>query len=312
MSEKIPLLVLSNLSTEHQTRLAAQYDLTYAPTAAEREAAIAAHGARFRAVLTIGVIGLTAAEMDRMPALELVCCMGAGYEMVDLEAARARGIALANGQGTNDDCVADHAFGLVISAVRGFRTLDRLCREGVWRLDIPQPPNVSGKRLGILGMGTIGQKIAKRAGGFDMEIGYHNRSAKAGSPHRYFDNLKALAEWSDILVCAAPGGAATKHIVNAEVLAALGPHGFLVNIGRGSVVDTDALANALRSGRIAGAGLDVYESEPKRPEQLVDIDNLVITPHLAGWSPEATEASFRRFLANAEGHFSGGGVVTPI
>ena len=304
--------MLSNLSTEHQARLAAHYDLAYAPTAAERGAAIAAHGARFRVVLTIGVIGLTAAEMDRMPALELVCCMGAGYEMVDLEAARARGIALANGQGTNDDCVADHAFGLVISAVRGFRTLDRLCREGVWRLAIPQPPNVSGKRLGILGMGTIGQKIAKRAGGFDMEIGYHNRSAKAGSPHRYFASLKALAEWSDILVCAAPGGAATRHIVNAEVLDALGPQGFLVNIGRGSVVNTDALATALRSGRIAGAGLDVYESEPNRPEQLVDIDNLVITPHLAGWSPEATEASFKRFLANAEGHFGGRGVVTPI
>ncbi|AMM24167.1 2-hydroxyacid dehydrogenase [Variovorax sp. PAMC 28711] len=312
MPEKISLLVLNTLSREHLDVLAERYTLTYAPTAAQREAAITAHGATFRAVLTIGVLGLTAAEMDAMPALELVCCMGAGYEMVDLEAARARGIALANGQGTNDDCVADHAFGLVIASVRGFRTLDRLCREGVWRLEIPQPPNVSGKRLGILGLGTIGQKIAKRASGFDMAVGYHNRSAKDGVPHRYFDSVKALAEWCDILVCAAPGGAATKHIVNAEVLDALGPQGFLVNIGRGSVVDTDALAAALRSGGIAGAGLDVYESEPKRPEQLIDIDNLVITPHLAGWSPEATAASFARFLDNAEGHFAGRGVVTPI
>ncbi|RYF68746.1 MAG: 2-hydroxyacid dehydrogenase, partial [Comamonadaceae bacterium] len=133
-----------------------------------------------------------------------------------------------------------------------------------------------------------------------------------GSPHRYFDSLKGLAEWSDVLVCAAPGGAETKHIVNAEVLDALGPQGFLVNIGRGSVVDTDALAAALRGGRIAGAGLDVYESEPRPPEQLIDIDNLILTPHLAGWSPEATEASFVRFLENADGHFSGRGVVTPI
>jgi len=219
---------------------------------------------------------------------------------------------LANGQGTNDDCVADHAFGLVIASVRGFRTLDRLCREGVWRLAIPQPPNVSGKRLGILGLGTIGQKIAKRAAGFDMPIGYHNRKPKEGSPHRYFDSVKALADWCDVLVCAAPGGAATRHIVNAEVLDALGPGGFLVNIGRGSVVDTDALATALREGRIAGAGIDVYESEPKRPEQLIGLDNLILTPHLAGWSPEATEASFRRFLENAEGHFAGRGVVTPI
>lgn len=312
MADKISLLVLHTLSREHQDVLAERYALTYAPTTAERDAAIAAHGATCRAVLTIGVIGLTATEMDAMPALELVCCMGAGYEMVDIEAARARGIALANGQGTNDDCVADHAFGLVIAAVRGFRKLDRLCREGVWRLDIPQPPNVSGKRLGILGLGTIGQKIAKRASGFDMAVGYHNRHPKEGMPHRYFDSLKALAEWCDILVCAAPGGAATKHIVNAEVLDALGPQGFLVNIGRGSVVDTEALAAALRSGRIAGAGLDVYESEPKRPEPLIDIDNLIITPHLAGWSPEATAASFTRFLDNAEGHFAGRGVVTPI
>ena len=312
MPGKIPLLVHNTLSDAHLERLADIYDVTYAPGAAERDAAIAAHGTRFRVVLTIGVLGVTAAQMDAMPALELICCMGAGYEMVDVEAARARGIALANGQGTNDDCVADHAFGLVIASVRGFRTLDRLCREGVWRLAIPQPPNVSGKRLGILGMGTIGEKIAKRAGGFDMEIGYHNRKPKDGSPHRYFDKLKALAGWADVLVCAAPGGAATKHIVNAEVLDALGPQGFLVNIGRGSVVDTDALAAALQSGGIAGAGLDVYESEPKPPEQLVGVDNLILTPHLAGWSPEATEASFARFLANAEGHFAGRGVVTPI
>jgi lactate dehydrogenase-like 2-hydroxyacid dehydrogenase len=312
MSDKIPLLVLNHLSRTHQTLLGERFDLHYAPEAPDRAAAIATQGARVRVVLTIGVLGLTAQEMEAMPALELVCCMGAGYEMVDIAAARARGIALANGQGTNDDCVADHAFGLLIAAVRNFHQLDRLCREGVWRLAIPQPPNVSGKKLGILGLGTIGQKIAKRAGGFDMTIGYHNRSAKEGVAHRYFDSLKALAEWSDILVCAAPGGAATRHMVNAEVLDALGPQGFLVNIGRGSVVDTEALAVALRDKRIAGAGLDVYESEPARPEALVGLDNLIITPHMAGWSPEATQASFERFLANAEGHFAGRGVVSPI
>ena len=312
MSDKISLLVLNHLSRAHQARLGERYDVHYAPEAPDRAAAIAAHGARIRAVLTIGVLGLSAEEMAAMPALELVCCMGAGYEMVDIAAARARGIALANGQGTNDDCVADHAFGLVISAVRNFRQLDRLCREGVWRLAIPQPPNVSGKKLGILGLGTIGQKIAKRAGGFDMAIGYHNRSPKEGVPHRYFDSLKALAAWADVLVCAAPGGAATRHMVNAEVLDALGPQGFLVNIGRGSVVDTEALAAALRDRRIAGAGLDVYESEPARPEALVGLDNLIITPHMAGWSPEATQASFERFLANADGHFAGRGVVSPI
>ncbi|MDH6592721.1 lactate dehydrogenase-like 2-hydroxyacid dehydrogenase [Variovorax sp. TBS-050B] len=312
MSTKIPLLVLSSLSRAHQAQIAEVYDMTYAFGEAERAAAIAEHGAKFRAVLTIGVIGITPEEIAAMPALELVCCMGAGYECVPLEVTRARGIATANGAGTNDDCVADHAFGLLIGIVREFRKLDRLCREGVWREAIPQPPNVSGKKLGILGLGTIGQKIAKRAAAFDMEIGYHNRKPKEGVAHRYFGDLKSLAAWADFLILAAPGGAATKHLVNAEVLDALGPQGYLVNIGRGSVVDTEALAAALRERRIAGAGLDVYESEPKRPQPLVGLDNVLLTPHMAGWSPEATQRSVDHFLANAEGHFAGRGVLTPI
>lgn len=312
MSTKIPLLVLNSLSSAHQAQIAEVYDMTYAFDAAARAAAIAEHGKKFRAVLTIGVIGITPEEIAAMPALELVCCMGAGYEGVPLEVTRARGIATANGAGTNDDCVADHAFGLLISIVRGFRQLDRLCREGVWREAIPQPPNVSGKKLGILGLGTIGQKIAKRAAAFDMEVGYHNRKPREGATQRYFDDLKSLATWADFLVLAAPGGPATRHLVNAEVLDALGPQGFLVSIGRGSVVDTEALAAALRENRIAGAGLDVYESEPKRPEPLIGLDNVLLTPHMAGWSPEATQKSVDHFLANAEGHFAGRGVLTPV
>jgi lactate dehydrogenase-like 2-hydroxyacid dehydrogenase len=312
MSEKIPLLVLNSLSSAHQAQLAEVYDLTYAPTQAERMEAIAAHGSKFRAVLTIGVIGITADEIAAMPKLELVCAMGAGFEGLAMDAIRARGIAAANGAGTNDDCVADHAFGLLIGVVRGIRTLDRLCREGVWREEIPQPPNVSGKKLGILGLGTIGQKIAKRASGFDMEVGYHNRKPREGSGHRYFDSLEALAEWADVLVIATPGGAATRHLINAQILDALGPQGYLVNISRGSVVDTEALAAALRTNRVAGAGLDVYESEPRRPEPLIGLDNVLLTPHMAGWSPAATQASLNRFMANAEGHFAGRGVVSPI
>jgi lactate dehydrogenase-like 2-hydroxyacid dehydrogenase len=312
VSTKIPLLVLSSLSSAHQAQIGEVYDMTYAFGAAERAAAIAEHGKKFRAVLTIGVIGITPEEIAAMPAVELICCMGAGYEGVPLEVTRARGIVTANGAGTNDDCVADHAFGLLIGIVRELRKLDRLCREGVWREAIPQPPKVSGKKLGILGMGTIGQQIAKRAAAFDMEVGYHNRKPKEGVAQRYFDDLKSLAAWADFLVLAAPGGPATKHLVNAEVLDALGPQGYLVNIGRGSVVDTDALAAALRENRIAGAGLDVYESEPKRPEQLVGLDNLLLTPHMAGWSPEATQKSVDHFLANAEGHFAGRGVLTPV
>ena len=204
MSTKIPLLVLNSLSSAHRAQIAEVYDVTYAFGAAERAIAIAQHGKKFRAVLTIGVIGITPEEIAAMPAVELICCMGAGYEGVPLEVTRARGIVTANGAGTNDDCVADHAFGMLISIVREFRKLDRLCREGVWREAIPQPANVSGKKLGILGLGTIGQKIAKRAAAFDMEIGYHNRKPREGATHRYFDDLKSLAAWADFLVLAAP------------------------------------------------------------------------------------------------------------
>jgi hypothetical protein len=143
-------------------------------------------------------------------------------------------------------------------------------------------------------------------------VGYHNRSPRADSPHRYFDSLPALAQWCDFLVVAAPGGATTRHLVDATVLKALGAQGFLVNIARGSVVDTAALAEALRAGELGGAGLDVYESEPLPPAALLDLPNVVLTPHVAGWSPESMQASLQCFLDNAEAHFAGEPVRTPI
>jgi lactate dehydrogenase-like 2-hydroxyacid dehydrogenase len=312
MSALVPLLVLNSHSKVHLARLSRHYDVIYAPTPAERKAAVQAQAGRIRAVLTIGTIGLNAAEIAAMPALEVICTMGVGYENVDLAAARARGIVLANGAGTNADCVADHAFGLLIAAVRGILKLDRLCREGVWRDAIGAPPNVSGKRLGILGLGTIGQKIARRGAGFDMEIGYHNRKPRADVAHRYFADVLALADWCDFLVIATPGGAGTRHLVDRAVLDALGPQGFVVNIARGSLIDTEALAAALREGRLGGAGIDVYESEPRPPAPLVGLDGVVLTPHLAGWSPESMEASLQRVLDNLAGHFSGRGVASPI
>lgn len=309
---KHDLLVLHVLSPEHLAQLAEHFAVHYAPTAPERQQAVASLGAQLQAVLTVGAVGLTAAEIDAMPQLRWIGSLGAGYENIDVQHAKARGIAVSNGAGTNDDCVADHAFGLVIAAVRGLVRLDQQTRRGVWRNDIPLPPHVSGKRLGILGLGTIGQKIARRAQAFDMPVGYHNRTPKNGVSHSYFDSVLALAQWADVLVVATPGGAATKHLVNAQVLDALGPQGYVVNIARGSVVDTVALATALREGRLAGAGLDVYESEPLPPAELLDSDKVVLTPHVAGWSPEAVQATVDLFLANAQRHFAGAPLLTPV
>lgn len=311
-----PALLVLNFNTEAHLRQMAQafpsFDLLYAPDAAQCEAAIAEHGTRIQAVLTIGSIGLSAAQMQRMPALRLVCALGAGYENIDVAHAQAHGIAVGNGAGTNDDCVADHAMGLLIASVRGLVRLDRATRDGVWRTAMPLPPNVSHKRLGILGMGAIGAKIVQRALGFEMEIGYHNRSQRSELPHRYFGDLLSLAQWADVLLVATPGGPGTRHLVNAQVLDALGPQGHLVNIARGSVVDTAALAAAVREGRLAGAGLDVYESEPAPPAELLDLDAVVLTPHVGGWSPEAVQASVDRFIANMRCHLEGRPLVSPV
>jgi len=308
----IELLVLNPMSEAHLAQIRQHCCVTYAPRPQQRADAIARQGARFDAVLTIGSIGLTAAEVAQLPALRLVCCLGAGYEGLALDALRARGVAVANGAGTNDTSVADHAFGLILAAMRGFRELDRQARAGVDRYTLAHPPGVSGKKLGILGLGHIGMKIAHRAAAFDMPVGYHNRRERADVAHRYFASLLELAAWADVLVCATPGGAASRHLVDAPVLAALGPRGYLVNIARGSVVDTEALAQALRSGGIAGAGIDVYESEPHRPEPLIELPNILITPHVAGWSPEATQASVDQFIANLNGAFHGAGPVSPV
>ncbi|UCU99895.1 2-hydroxyacid dehydrogenase [Acidovorax radicis] len=306
------LLALMFLSEEHCAQLSQSFDLIYAPDAVQAQAAIATHGGRITAVLTIGSTGLSVDQIDALPQLSLICALGAGYENIAVQHAKARGIVVATGAGTNDDCVADHAWGLLIAAVRGIPKLDRLTRQGVWRTALPLPPNVSHKRMGIIGLGTIGKKIAQRALGFEMEVGYHNRTARPDVPHRYFADVAALAQWADFLVVATPGGAGTRHLVNAQVLDALGPRGYVVNIARGSVIDTQALAQALQSGRVAGAGLDVYESEPAPPAELRALDSVVLTPHVAGWSPEAVQASVDRFVENARRHFAGEIPVSPV
>jgi lactate dehydrogenase-like 2-hydroxyacid dehydrogenase len=274
-------------------------------------------GESVRAVLTNGRGGLTGEEMAFLPKLEVICAVGAGYEAVDLDTARKRNIAVANCPDTNASTVADSAVMLLMAATRHIRQADRHVHEGgwqdQWRVDTQ---TISGKRLGVLGMGTIGTKVANRgARGFDMEVGYHNRKAVSGSPYRYFEKLIDLAAWADFLVCAAPGGAGTRHLVNADVLAALGPKGYVVNVGRGTVIDTAALIDALKAKRIAGAGLDVLEGEPAIPPilpELLTFENVVITPHCAGRSPEARTAATATILGNLNAFFAGKPLLTPV
>jgi lactate dehydrogenase-like 2-hydroxyacid dehydrogenase len=310
----VTVLVLIPLSQESQSAISASFDLIYAPDpeAASLDQIIAEHGPRIRAVLTNGTLGISETTVGKLEHLEIIGALGAGYENIPLEAARKRGIVAVNGAGTNDDCVADHAFALLLAAVRQIPALDRACRAGEWRDNLPFQPNFSGKKLGVVGLGNIGRKVARRALGFDIEIGYHNRREQPDTGYRYFDSLTALAVWADYLVVATPGGPSTRHLINAEVLAALGSKGYLVNVARGSVVDTAALARALERGELASAGLDVYEGEPNPPALLSGIERVVLTPHVGGRSPEALAASVAMFIENATRHFSGKPVLTPL
>lgn len=196
--------------------------------------------------------------------------------------------------------------------VRDIPHLDAQVRDGVWRDGLPMQPNVSGKRLGVVGLGSIGAGVARRAAGFDIEVGYHSRRPRIGSSLVYFDKLLALAHWADFLIVTIPGGLETRHLINAEVFAALGPRGYLVNVSRGSVVDTKALAAALQAGTIAGAGLDVYEGEPSFPGSLAAAPHLVVTPHVAGRSPEAGLATISNFIENARRFLAGEALLTPL
>jgi lactate dehydrogenase-like 2-hydroxyacid dehydrogenase len=305
----IGVLAMVGLSPERIAALtAAGYAVREGKKYPNRIDAVRDAGDTVRAVLTNGRGGLTADEMALLPKLEIVCAVGAGYEAVDLDTARRRGIAVTNSPDANAPAVADSAMMLLMAATRHLREADRHVHAGgwqdQWRVDTP---TISGKRLGILGMGKIGGRIAHRAArGFDMEVGYHNRTAVVGSRYRHFASLVELATWADFLVCAAPGGAGTRHLVNAEVLTALGPKGYVVNVGRGTVVDTEALLDALRGNRIGGAGLDVLEGEPALPPRLPELlqfTNVVITPHVSARAPESRGGAAPQILENLKAQF---------
>ncbi|CAJ0863440.1 2-ketogluconate reductase [Ralstonia sp. LMG 32965] len=257
-----------------------------------------------RAVVTNGSTGLSDAQMALLPALEIICAFGAGYENVDLEAATRRGIVVTHAPGTNADTVADHAFGMLLALARGYAPLTAAVQQGRWQHSRQARPTLSGAALGIVGMGRIGRLIAARAKGFAMTIGYHGRRAQADAPGRYYATPAALAAASDFLVIACNGGPETRHLIDRPVLQALGNSGYIVNVARGSVLDTRALLEALTLGEIAGAGLDVIDNEPEVPAELFRQRDVLITPHMAGRSPASWLAQRDALLASLSQHFA--------
>jgi lactate dehydrogenase-like 2-hydroxyacid dehydrogenase len=292
--------------------LRAHYTVHHVPVVAERQVAVDQLGARIVAVITNGTYGWDAALMRQMPKLKVIAAFGAGYENIDAQAAYELGIATSHGRGTNTISVADHALTLLFAIVRDVVMSAEGLQKGKWHTIRHARPDISGRRLGIFGLGLIGQAIATRARAFDMSIAYCNRKPNPDVAYEYVPSLESLAERVDFLICAAPGGAATQHVVNAAVLRALGPQGYLVNVGRGSVVDSDALSFALRNGQIAGAGLDVFEGEPQLPESLKGLSNLIVTPHIAGFSPDSFVGYIRSVVENVDACLAGRPAVTPI
>lgn len=266
---------------------------------------------RVRAV--IAAAPMPAAMIAALPRLEIICNAGAGYEKIDVAAARARGIVVTNTPGVTDGCVADMAMGLLLAAARHIVRGDKYARSGAWsKAAYPLVPRVFGKRMGILGLGSIGLAIARRALAFDMTVSYHNRRPRPDVPYAYRASPAALAAESDFFVVACPGGPATRHIVDAAVLKTLGPKGYVVNISRGSVIDEEALIAALENGTIAGAGLDVLEHEPAVPARLAALDNVVIMPHRGGGTIETWEEVTEAIKANLNAFFAGKKPLTPI
>ena len=304
MPPKPPLLMLTlnpeRNCLDHVDHL---YDLRYAP------------GPGIRAVLCAGGAGIDAATMDAMPDLGLIAIAGVGYDKVDVDHARARGIFVTNTPDVLTDDVADLAIGLMLSVARQLPAHDLYVRRGRWAEGGPPPlaRRASGRRIGIVGLGRIGQAIAARARPFASQIGYFSRQPKPDAgDYLYFDDVAGLAGWADILIVAVSGGRATVGLVDRHVIEALGRDGTLINVARGSVVDEPELVAALQDGRLGSAGLDVFAHEPHVPEALRALDNVVLSPHQGSATQETRKAMADLALGNLAAFFAGKPLLTPI
>lgn len=306
------VLRVGMLEPTFKAELTARYDTPTLPDGPQRADFFAEHAASIRAVAMSGYGSVDADLMAQLPNLGAIIMNGVGVDSIDLDEAQRRGIGVSNTPDVETDTVADTALGLIIMTLRRFGAAERFVRAGRWGRDgqFPYTRDVTGLRVGILGMGRIGSAIATRLVGFGCDIAYHNRHRLDGSPYRYAESPLALAQSVDLLVVAATGGA--RHLVDRTVLEALGPEGYLINIARGSVVDQDALVELVASGGLAGAGLDVFADEPHVPTELYDLDNIVLFPHVGSATARTRTAMALLAIRNLENYLVTGDLVTPV
>ena len=270
--------------------------------------------ARFTALANL-FMPMDAALIDTLPNLKLIASFGVGYDHIDAAYAASKGIIVTHTPDVLDDEVADTAIGLLINTLRELPRAEIWLRMGKWKTDGPYPLTpltLRERKVGIFGLGRIGLAIARRLEGFGVAIHYHNRSQKTDVTYPYHATLADLANACDTLVSVAPGTPETRHAINADIFAKLGPTGVLINVGRGSVVDEAALAEALHDGTIAAAGLDVFEDEPDVPQALLDAPNACLLPHVASASVHTRTAMGQLVIDNLTGWFETGDVLTPV
>ena len=310
------VLIYSRFPKALMARIGERFELMNAAGKVPTEVFTADQLSGIRALITAGGTPLKADAMDTLPSLRAIICYGTGYDGVDLAAAAKRGIAVGHSPAANAAAVADLAVTLMLAVTRRLVPADEFVRNGSWAASKPSPllrapQGNPGRRIGIYGMGEIGRKIALRMAAFETEIGYFSRTRRE-PPYRYFDSLEMLAEWCSVLMIAVRAGADTHHAVNAQILQRLGQDGYVINIARGSVIDEAALLAALKEKTIAGAALDVFEREPRAPDELTALPNVVLTPHIGGHTLDSHLAMQDCVIANLEAFFAGQPLVYPV
>jgi hydroxypyruvate reductase len=309
-----PVLFINSNYKPVLERLQSLYTVYNYRDAADRDALVAEAAAAGTRVIFTNEGSWVQSLMGALPGLELIVLVSNGYERIDLAQARQRGIRITNTPDQTTGDVADLAMILMLGAARRVTWAERYVRSGEWvaKGRAPMTRRFHGKKLGIVGLGSIGRAVAKRAGGFDMDIAYHGPNRKSEVPHRYYANLADMARDVDFLAVTCVGGPRTAGIVNAEVLRALGPEGIVVSVARGSCIDQPALIAALRDGSLGGAGLDVYATEPADPAPFEGLDNVVLTPHYGSGTPDTRIEMNEIGLRNLAAFFAGEPLVTPI